>query len=115
MRVVFDWCEAQGFRSGVNPTQNLTKVLPKPRRVQTHHAALAYPQLPAFIMALHEADASEVVKLAFRVHDLVRHADVGDVERDFSGDRPRDTDLDDPRFPHEAGRGPSCASLAALR
>ena len=65
MRVVFDWCEAQGFRSGVNPTQNLTKVLPKPRRVQTHHAALAYPQLPAFIMALHEADASEVVKLAF--------------------------------------------------
>ena len=67
MRVVFDWCGAQGFRSGVNPTQNLTKVLPKPRRVQAHHAALPYPKLPAFIKALHESDASEVVKLAFEL------------------------------------------------
>ncbi len=65
MRVVFDWSEAQGFRSGANPTQNLTKVLPKHRRTAAHHPALPYPELSAFIEALRESDSSEIVKLAF--------------------------------------------------
>jgi integrase len=43
----------------------LTKVLPKHRATQAHHAALPYQQVPAFIHALREADAGELVKLAF--------------------------------------------------
>ena len=65
VRVVFDWCKAQGYRTDDNPTQGLTKVLPKQRVARGHHAALPYQGLPAFVQALREADAGEVVKLAF--------------------------------------------------
>ena len=65
VRVVFEWCKAQGYRTDDNPTQGLTKVLPKQRVAKGHHAALPYPDLPAFVQALREADAGDVVKLAF--------------------------------------------------
>ena len=65
VRVVFEWCKAQGYRTDDNPTQGLTKVLPKQRVAKGHHAALPYQDLPAFVQALREADAGEVVKLAF--------------------------------------------------
>ena len=65
VRVVFEWCKAQGYRTDDNPTQGLTKVLPKQRVARGHHAALPYQNLPAFVQALREADAGEVVKLAF--------------------------------------------------
>ena len=64
VRVIFEWCKAQGFCTGDNPTQGLTKVLPKHRKAQAHHAALPYAEIPAFIEDLREADASEVVRLA---------------------------------------------------
>ncbi len=65
VRVVMEWCKAQGFCSGDNPTQGVTKVLPKHRATHAHHAALPFPQVPAFVQALRESDAGEVVKLAF--------------------------------------------------
>ena len=65
VRVVFEWCKAQGYRTDDNPTQGLTKVLPKQRVARGHHAALPYQNLPAFVQALREADAGEVVRLAF--------------------------------------------------
>ena len=65
VRVIFEWSKAQGYCSGDNPTQGLTKVLPKHRRSPEHHAALPYQQVPAFLQALRESDAGEVVKLAF--------------------------------------------------
>ena len=65
VRVVFEWCKAQGYRTDDNPTQGLTKVLPKQRVAKGHHAALPYQDLPAFVQALGEADAGEVVRLAF--------------------------------------------------
>jgi integrase len=64
IRVVFEWCKAQGYCSGDNPTQGLTKVLPKPRAAKGHHAALPYADLPGFVQALRQADAGEAVKLA---------------------------------------------------
>ncbi len=64
-RVVFDWCKAQGFCSGDNPTEGITNVLPKHRGVQAHHAALPYQQLPAFLQVLRESDSGDAVKLAF--------------------------------------------------
>ena len=65
VRVIFEWSKAQGYCAGDNPTQGLTKVLPKHRGVQAHHAALAYQQVPAFVQALRESDSGESVRLAF--------------------------------------------------
>ena len=65
LRVIFDWCKAQGYCAGDNPTQGLTKVLPRHRGSQKHHPALPYREVPAFLRALQGSDASESVKLAF--------------------------------------------------
>jgi integrase len=65
IRMVFDWCKAQAFCSGDNPTQGVTKVLPKQRATREHHAALPFRQVPAFMHALRDSGAGEVVKLAF--------------------------------------------------
>ena len=67
LRVIFDWCKAQGYCAGDNPTEGLTKVLPKHRTTKTHHAALPYPEVPVFLRALRESSASKVVKLAFEL------------------------------------------------
>lgn len=65
VRAVFEWAKAQGFRSGDNPAEGLTKVLPPQRRTVSHHAALPYADVPAFLTDLRGSDAGEVVKLAF--------------------------------------------------
>jgi integrase len=65
IRTVFDWCKAQGYCSGDNPTEGLTKALPKHRTLPVHHAALPFQQVSAFIQALRKSDAGESVRLAF--------------------------------------------------
>ena len=65
VRVIFDWCKAQGYCAGDNPTEGLTKVLPRQKATQVHHAALPFQQVPAFVHGLREADAGESVRLAF--------------------------------------------------
>ena len=67
LRVIFDWCKAQGFCSGDNPTEGLTKVLPRHRTAKAHHAALPYAEVSAFICALRESNASESVRLGFEL------------------------------------------------
>lgn len=65
VRVVFEWCKAQGYCAGDNPTQGISKVLPKHRGEQQHHAALPYPAVPSFLGTLRTADATEPIRLAF--------------------------------------------------
>jgi integrase len=65
MKVVFDWAKASGYRTGDNPVDGITKVLPKVRHAATHHPALAYAQVPAFLQQVRECDAGEVTRLAF--------------------------------------------------
>ena len=65
VRVVFEWCKAQGYCSGDNPTQGVTKVLPKHRTPPVHHPALPFQQVASFVHALRHADAAESVRLAF--------------------------------------------------
>ena len=67
LRVIFDWCKAQGYCVGNNPTEGIVKVLPKHRATKAHHAALPYPEVPAFLRALRASDASELVRLGFEV------------------------------------------------
>ena len=67
IRVVFDWAKASGFRSGDNPVEGISKVLPKQQGTQEHHAALPYSEVPAFIRMLLQSDAGEFAKLAFEL------------------------------------------------
>jgi integrase len=64
IKVVMDWAKASGFRNGDNPVDGITKVLPKVRPAASHHAALAYGQVPAFVHTLRDANAGESAKLA---------------------------------------------------
>lgn len=65
IRVVMEWAKASGLCSGDNPTDGLTKVLPKHRARPKHHPALPYAALPAFLTTLRSADASALIRLAF--------------------------------------------------
>jgi integrase len=65
IRIVLEWAKASGYRTGDNPTDGITNVLPKHRAERAHHAALAYAQVPAFVHELREVDAGVIVKLAF--------------------------------------------------
>ena len=64
IRVIFEWCKAQGYRTGDNPTDGLTTILGKYRGKSTHRPSLPYQEVPAFLAALHECEAGEVVQLA---------------------------------------------------
>lgn len=65
MKVVLDWAKASGFRSGENPVDGVSQVLPKHKAQQVHHPALPYRSVPAFLQSLHQSDAGEATKLAF--------------------------------------------------
>ena len=63
LRAIFDWCQAQGYRSGDNPTLGIKKVLPKHRAATNHHAALPYADVAQFLRDLRVSASSEAVKL----------------------------------------------------
>jgi len=65
IKTVFDWAKAAGFRSGDNPVDGISKVLPKQPNTQVHHTALPYAEIPTFIKALRKTDASKTALLAF--------------------------------------------------
>ena len=66
MKVVFDWAKASGFCRGDNPTDGITKVLPKHKGDKQHHAALPYQAVPEFIQTLRTLpDMRASVRLAF--------------------------------------------------
>lgn len=67
IRVVLEWCKAQGHCGGNNPAEGITKVLPKARTVRAHHSALPFQAVSAFIHELREADSGELVRLAFEL------------------------------------------------
>jgi integrase len=65
IKTVFDWAKAAGFRSGDNPVDGISKVLPKQPNTQVHHTALPYAEIPTFIKTLRKTDASKTALLAF--------------------------------------------------
>lgn len=65
LRTIFEWCKAQGYCNEGNATDGLTKVLPRHRESQIHHAALPYQKLPEFLTTLRKSDGGAVVTLAF--------------------------------------------------
>jgi len=65
IKTIFDWAKAAGFRSGDNPVDGISKVLPKQSNTQAHHAALPYTEIPTFIKVLRKTDANKTAQLAF--------------------------------------------------
>lgn len=65
MGTVFDWAKASGHRVGDNPVDGVSRGLPKQTDTATHHAALPYRDVPAFIKALKASDSGVIAKHAF--------------------------------------------------
>lgn len=65
IRTVLDWAKAAGHRSGENPADGVSKGLPRQGERASHHAALPYPELPAFVARLREDGGAEIARLAF--------------------------------------------------
>jgi integrase len=78
VRTVFDWAKASGHRSGDNPVDGVSKVLPKQNAARSHHAALPYAKASQFIKKLRVVDAGPASRLAleFMILTAVRTNEV---------------------------------------
>jgi integrase len=65
--LVLDWAQTAGHRTSENPVRTVAKGLPKQtdKRKDSHHAALPWSDVPAFVQQLREASMGEPVRLAF--------------------------------------------------
>ena len=78
IRTVFDWAKASGHRSGDNPVDGVSKVLPKQNAAGAHLAALPYAKASQFIKKLRTVDAGASSRLAleFMILTAVRTNEV---------------------------------------
>jgi integrase len=78
MTRVFQYAKAKGWRSGDNPVEGITRVLPKHNGKEEHFAALPYVQVPEFILALQAANINLAVKLGleFLILNAARTSEV---------------------------------------
>jgi integrase len=77
---VLDAARAKGERQGENPARwrgHLDHLLPARQRLtRGHHAAMAYPELPAFLAALREREAVAALGLEFLILTAARTGEV---------------------------------------
>jgi integrase len=77
---VLDAAKAKGLRSGENPARwrgHLDKLLPKRRKLtRGHHAAMPYPNVPAFVAELREREAVAGMALEFCILNASRSGEV---------------------------------------
>jgi integrase len=78
---ILDWATARQYRSGENPARwrgHLDKILPRPTRVKrvSHHPALPYPELPAFMTELREQSGTAARALEFAIRTAARTGEV---------------------------------------
>jgi hypothetical protein len=69
---ILAWADVRGLRSGTNPAAwrgNLEHALPAPSTIAkaANHASLPYPELPAFMMALHPREGVSAKALEFLI------------------------------------------------
>lgn len=81
IEAVLDWARAQGYRSGENPARwkgHLEMILPAKSRVApvTHHAALAFAELPAFMQRLAGVKGVAARALEFTILTAARTGEV---------------------------------------
>ena len=81
IETVLDWAAARGYREGVNPASlkgNLAQLLPKASKIaqREHHAALPYPEIHGFIVALREKRGIAAVALELLILTAARTGEV---------------------------------------
>jgi integrase len=80
IEAVLNSAKAQGLRTGENPAAwrgHLSHILPKrAARERSHHAAMAYAELPAFMTRLREASTMSALALEFLILTAVRSGEV---------------------------------------
>ncbi|WP_210485542.1 tyrosine-type recombinase/integrase [Microvirga antarctica] len=64
IRAVMDWAKASGFRDGDNPVEGVQKGLPRQNGRGSHHDAMAFGEVAAFVQTLRSSDAGEITRLA---------------------------------------------------
>jgi integrase len=89
---VLDAAKAQGLRTGENPARwrgHLDQLLPKRQRLtRGHHAAMAYADLPAFMIDLQSRQATAALALEFAILTAARSGEVlGARWQEFDLDR----------------------------
>jgi integrase len=77
IEAVLDWASARGYRSGENPARwrgHLDKLLPNRRKLRkvSHHAAMPYADLPAFMATLRSQDSISARALEFTILTAAR-------------------------------------------
>lgn len=78
---VLSWATVAGHREGENPAQwkgNLAQLLPKPTKLKkvSHHAALPYAELGAFILELRKREGFAARALEFSILTAARSGEV---------------------------------------
>lgn len=78
---ILDWATAREYRTGDNPARwrgHLDKILPRPTKVKrvTHHPAMPYPELPAFMTELREHSGTAARALEFAILTAARTGEV---------------------------------------
>jgi integrase len=77
---VLNAAKAKGFRSGENPAAwrgHLENLLPKRQKLaRGHHAAMPYPDVPAFVARLREREAVAALALEFAILTAARSGEV---------------------------------------
>lgn len=81
IEAILDWARARGLREGENPARwrgHLQNLLPARRKVQRvkHHAALPYPEVPAFMARLREQPGISARALEFAILTAARTSEV---------------------------------------
>lgn len=78
---ILGWCKVNGYRDGENPARwrdNLDQLLPKLSEVRkvTHHPALPYAELPAFMEKLRSQEGTAARALEFAILTAARTEEV---------------------------------------
>jgi integrase len=80
IEAVLDAAKAQGYRSGENPAAwrgHLSHLLPKRGKLtRGHHAAMPYPNVPAFVAQLREQESVSALALEFLILTATRLGEV---------------------------------------
>ena len=81
IEAVLDWAAARGYRASENPARwrgHLDKLLPKKTKVRRveHHAALPYPELPAFVAELRQQEGFAALALELAILTAARTGEV---------------------------------------
>lgn len=81
MEAILDWARVQGLREGENPARwrgHLAHLLPAKRKVRAveHHAALPWPEVPAFMSRLRQQSSVSASALEFLILSSCRTGEV---------------------------------------